>query len=116
MIHVHVFFRYMYWTDLDGHTPRVERARMDGTERVVLPGVDGASIKQPSNVAIDPLTRDVYWSAVFDDFEKIVKYSEGQEEELYLSGNNKYTHIFIAVLSAIQGSITSSLPGIGHES
>ena len=77
----------MYWTDLDSHTPRVERARMDGSERMILPGVAGTSIKQPSNVAVDPLTRHVYWSDVFDDFEKIVKYSDGQEEELGLSGN-----------------------------
>ena len=76
----------MYWTDLDSHTPRVERARMDGSERMILSGVAGASIKQPSNVAVDPLTGHVYWSDVFDDYEKIVKYSDGQEEELGLSG------------------------------
>ena len=63
----------MYWTDLDQDVPRVERARMDGTERMVLPGVNG-EIKQPSNIAVDPLTRQVYWADTFPDNEKIVRY------------------------------------------
>ena len=71
----------MYWTDLDQDLPRVERARMDGTERMVLPGVTGA-IKQPSNIAVDPLTRLVYWSDTFPDNEKIVKYDGERDSEL----------------------------------
>lgn len=63
----------MYWTDLDRDVPRVERARMDGTERMVLPNVTG-EIKQPSNIAVDPLTRQVYWSDTFPENEKIVRY------------------------------------------
>ena len=74
-------YRYMYWTDLDSDTPRVERARMDGTERMVLPGVTGA-IKQPSNVAVDPLTRETYWSDAFDGSEKIVRYDGERDSQL----------------------------------
>lgn len=77
----------MYWTDLDSQTPRVERARMDGRNRMELPNVNGENIKQPSNVAVDPLTRDVYWSDVFDENEKIVRYTEEQEDTLSLTGN-----------------------------
>ena len=63
----------MYWTDLDRDVPRVERARMDGTERMVLPGVSG-NIKQPSNIAVDPLTRQVYWCDTSSENENIVRY------------------------------------------
>ena len=77
----------MYWTDLDSQTPRVERARMDGSDRMELPFVNGENIKQPSNVAVDPLTRDVYWSDVFDENEMIVRYTGQTEEALSLSGN-----------------------------
>ena len=77
----------MYWTDLDSQTPRVERAHMDGSDRMELPNVNGANIKQPSNVAVDPLTRDVYWSDVFDENEMIVRYTGEQEDPLNLSGN-----------------------------
>ena len=76
----------MYWTDLNSHTPRVERSRMDGTDRMELPGVNGANIKQPSNVAVDPLTRQVYWSDVFDGKEKIVRYDGVQEYNLFITG------------------------------
>ena len=72
---------------MDSQTPRVERARMDGSDRMELPNVNGENIKQPSNVAVDPLTRDVYWSDVFDENEKIVRYTGGQENALSLSGN-----------------------------
>ena len=80
----------MYWTDLDGQTPKVERARMDGSDRMMLPGVNGANIKQPSNVAVDPLTGQVYWSDVFDGSEKIVRYDLSQEHPLSLSGTGVY--------------------------
>ena len=71
----------MYWTDLDQDVPRVERARMDGTERMVLPGVNG-TIKLPSSIAVDPLTSLVYWSDTFPDNEKIVRYDGERDTEL----------------------------------
>ena len=74
----------MYWTDLDQDEPRVERSRMDGSERMVLPGVMGA-IKQPSNIAVDPLTRLVYWSDTFPEYEKIVRYDGVRDTALGIS-------------------------------
>lgn len=82
----------MYWTDLDSHTPRVERAHMDGSDRMVLPGVNGAEIKQPSNVAVDPLTGQVYWSDV--NTEKIIRYAGEQEHSLGITGNAKTQLVF----------------------
>ena len=80
-----MFNSNMYWTDLDKDVPRVERARMDGTGRMVLPGVVG-DIKQPTNIAVDPLTGLVYWSDAHDDNEKIVKYDGQRDSPLGILG------------------------------
>lgn len=55
--------RFMYWTDINNHSPAVERAHMDGTNRMVL---FSRGLETPTNVAVDPLTGKVYW-AEFDD-------------------------------------------------
>jgi hypothetical protein len=75
----------MYWTDLDEDVPRVERARMDGTERMVLPGVVG-DIKNPTNIAVDPLTRLVYWADTHDDIDRIIKYDGERDYFLGIHG------------------------------
>ena len=70
---------------MDGDVPRIERARMDGTERMMLPGVTG-DVKQPSNIAVDPLIREVYWSDTFTPNEKIVRYNGERDESLGIQG------------------------------
>ena len=101
-----ISYRFMFWTDLDSQIPRVEVARMDGSGRMALQDVNRDNIKQPSNVAVDPLTRYVYWADVFDGNEKIVRYvcldtncSSGQEHLLSLSGN-ALVHVHV---STVQG-------------
>lgn len=41
--------RYLFWTEW-GHYPRIERSRLDGTERVVLVNV---SISWPNGISVD---------------------------------------------------------------
>lgn len=41
--------RYLFWTEW-GQYPRIERSRLDGTERVVLVN---ASISWPNGISVD---------------------------------------------------------------
>lgn len=41
--------RYLFWTEW-GHYPRIERSRLDGTERLVLVNV---SISWPNGISVD---------------------------------------------------------------
>lgn len=47
----------MYWTDW-GQQPKIERANLDGTDRVVL--VD-SSLGWPNGLALDHSTGKLYW-------------------------------------------------------
>ena len=49
--------RYMYWTDW-GRIARIERANLDGTERVAL--IDTGLI-WPNGLAVDTATRQLFW-------------------------------------------------------
>lgn len=50
-------FRYMYWTDW-GEVPKIERADLDGTERLVLVNT---SLGWPNGLALDYDERKIYW-------------------------------------------------------
>ena len=55
-----MFIRYMYWAD-SGHAPRIERARLDGSERVIIAN---GSIARPCGLTIDYSEGDMghlYW-------------------------------------------------------
>lgn len=47
----------MYWTDW-GVVPKIERADLDGTERVVLVNT---SLGWPNGLALDYHQRTIYW-------------------------------------------------------
>lgn len=49
--------RYMYWTDW-GEVPKIERAALDGTERLVLVNT---SLGWPNGLALDYTERKIYW-------------------------------------------------------
>lgn len=47
----------MYWSDW-GEVPKIERADLDGTERVVLVNT---SLGWPNGLALDYQQRTIYW-------------------------------------------------------
>lgn len=49
--------RYMYWTDW-GEVPKIERADLDGMERVVMANT---SLGWPNGLALDYDERKIYW-------------------------------------------------------
>lgn len=53
-----VSYSYMYWTDW-GRTPKIERARLDGTERKVF---INNGIQFPNGLALDESEQKLYWA------------------------------------------------------
>lgn len=51
------FCRYMYWTDW-GEIPKIERAALDGSDRVVLVNT---SLGWPNGLALDYDEGKIYW-------------------------------------------------------
>ena len=51
-------YSYIYWTDW-GRTPKIERARLDGTERKVF---ISNGIQFPNGLAIDESEKKLYWA------------------------------------------------------
>ena len=81
------FARYMYWTDWGNH-PKIERARLDGTHRVILVN---SSIAWPNGITIDYFDRKIYWAdAKLDKIE--VMNLDGSERKVIL--DDKLPHIF----------------------
>ena len=56
---------------------------MDGTGRMNLPNVQ-YTIKTPTNIAVDPLTRWVYWSETGDSVERVSRYNGSRDFSLSL--------------------------------
>ena len=54
---IYFVFSYIYWTDW-GQRPRIERARLDGSQREVF---INSSIQNPFSLAIDYDTNELYW-------------------------------------------------------
>lgn len=52
-----VYYSYMYWTDWGEH-PKIERANLDGTARLVLVN---SSLGWPNGLAIDYRAGKLYW-------------------------------------------------------
>ena len=55
--------RYMYWTDW-GTTAKIERASMDGQNRMVL---HNALLVWPNGITIDYAAQRLYWTDAFLD-------------------------------------------------
>ena len=53
----------MYWTDW-GHKPKIERANLDGSERVLL---INTSLHWPNGLALDYEEQKLYWSDAHTD-------------------------------------------------
>lgn len=51
-------FSYIFWTD-SGRVPKIEKARLDGSERTVLAK---SNLLWPSGIAIDIPNQRLYWA------------------------------------------------------
>lgn len=78
--------RYMFWTDWGVH-PRIERADMDGSNRIVLVET---KIYWPNTLALDLPTKRVYFGDSKLDFIDFVNY-DGSNRRHVLS-NDKVKH------------------------
>lgn len=53
------FFRYMYFTNLQERSPKIERAALDGTEREVL---FFSGLSKPIALALDSRLGKLFWA------------------------------------------------------
>ena len=58
-----IYNRYMYWTDW-GTTAKIERASMDGQNRMVL---HNTLLQWPNGITIDYAAQRLYWTDAFLD-------------------------------------------------
>ena len=58
-----MYFRYMYWTDW-GDFPRIERAYMNGDERMDLVN---RTLQWPNGLTIDHVYNKLYWADAYED-------------------------------------------------
>ena len=75
-------YRYMYWTDW-GRNPKIERARLDGTDRKVLIDSD---IQFPNGLAYDEAENTLYWTdGAYGTIEAVS--SDGSNRTLVFNGS-----------------------------
>uniref|UniRef100_A0A3B1JND8 LDL receptor related protein 1B n=1 Tax=Astyanax mexicanus TaxID=7994 RepID=A0A3B1JND8_ASTMX len=80
-IAVHPLKGFLIWTEW-GETPRISRARLDGSEQMVLAN---SGISWPSGISIDYQENKLYWcDARMDKIERI-SLESGAEREIVLS-------------------------------
>ena len=77
----------MYWTDW-GANPKIERANMDGTERIAL---INSSLGWPNGVAIDYQEKKLYWGDAKTDMIEVANL-DGTDRKVLVSNN--LPHIF----------------------
>ncbi|CAH1789469.1 unnamed protein product [Owenia fusiformis] len=75
-IAVNPFKNYLYWTDTGQH-PKIERSRLDGSNRTVLVS---AGIVRPWALTIDYTTHNVYWTDNRIDAIQRMSFSGGNRE------------------------------------
>uniref|UniRef100_A0A8C6YKS8 EGF-like domain-containing protein n=1 Tax=Nothoprocta perdicaria TaxID=30464 RepID=A0A8C6YKS8_NOTPE len=72
---------YLFWTEW-GQYPRIERSRLDGTERMVLVNV---SISWPNGISVD---YELYWCDARTDKIERIDLESGENREVVLASNN----------------------------
>lgn len=92
-IAVHPVKGYLFWTDY-GSKPRLERARLDGTQRVTI---YSAGMQQPLGMSIDTVQNLIYW---VDDKRDTVEWvgldgeNHGQFKVPHTAGANPFHTLF----------------------
>ena len=62
-LRIYINSRYMYWTDW-GVFPRIERARMNGEERIDLVN---HTLGSPTGITLDHVYNKLYWADAKED-------------------------------------------------
>lgn len=79
----------MYWTDW-GKQPKIERAFLDGSERVVL---FNSSLCWPNGLALDFEERKIYWGDAHTDRIEVAN-MDGTGRRVLLEESSSIPHIF----------------------
>ena len=82
-----ISLRYMYWTDWGRH-PKIERAELDGSHRVILVN---SSVAWPNGLAIDYLKQKIYWADARNDKIEVMNF-DGSARRIIL--DKKLPHVF----------------------
>lgn len=53
---------YLFWTDWDKNTPRIERSSMDGTDRIILSNLTEIRGRWPNGLTVDNTNNRIYWA------------------------------------------------------
>lgn len=69
LIRFYFHCRYMYWTDW-GEIPKIERAALDGSDRIVLVNT---SLGWPNGLALDYEESKIYWGDAKTDKIEVCK-------------------------------------------
>ena len=77
----------MYWTDW-GQNPKIERANLDGSERVIIVNT---SLGWPNGVAVDVEAGKIYWGDAHVDVIEVANL-DGSERRTLVS--EQLPHIF----------------------
>ena len=86
--------RFLYWTDLHIRGPVVERALLNGQERMQI---SAETTRSPTNVAVDSETGDVYWIKYnkHSSSSKIVRYSQQMEVPVNLGDHSEFMVFYV---------------------
>lgn len=74
---------YIFWTDCDKTTPKIERAKLDGTNRTILVHSD---LKQPTGLAVDFQSKKVFWCDPLTNTIEVVGF-DGQDRKIIVKRN-----------------------------
>ena len=82
-----ISLRYMYWTDWGKH-PKIERAELDGSHRVILVN---SLVAWPNGLAIDYLKQKIYWADARNDKIEVMNF-DGSARRIIL--DKELPHVF----------------------
>jgi low density lipoprotein receptor-related protein 5/6 len=82
-------YSYMYWTDW-GELPKIERAYLDGSERLVL---FNTSLGWPNGLALDLVEHKIYWGDAKTDSIEVAN-MDGTGRRVIVQEESRIPHIF----------------------
>jgi hypothetical protein len=98
--------RYLYWVD-QGQQSKIERSLLNGQNRTILVNTD---IISPTDIFIDMLTGDVYWTDNTKD--RIERMSWNGENRVIIKSNNLPNPVAVGLVDDLLYYADSRLRGI----
>lgn len=85
-------FRFLYWTDVSGTHPKIERAWTTGDKRTVLVS---SKLGRPTSIAIDFFMGDrVYWCDAKENVIESMK-ADGSDRVVVTAKSKKFNNLFM---------------------